>query len=270
MLRPRAVDAERRDAPRASGRADRIADRRAVAQVLAVTAAERDPRLDAGDLVQELGQDRRLAPARDRLDREYVGARGHELRDPGAVGPCDLVVGRAPVVARVLGAVREDDGVGPEAPGHEPRAAAALAGAPGQLDAEAQKGGALVAPHAGRLESLERRVVARRDGDVRARLEVRDVNVLDRLRVVAQQPRRPERIAQVVAAGLELRGETAVEDDVTAREQRREGLHACAVVCPFTRLNRANMSRHSVPTAKVSFRRAAVRLGGDHSEKEER
>ena len=72
---------------------------------------------------------------------------------------------------------------------------------------------ALGAVEPGRGEAVDRRLVAGRRRDLRPGPEVGEVGVLDRRRVGQQQARRPEPVGQVVAAGLELGREAAVEDD---------------------------------------------------------
>jgi hypothetical protein len=82
----------------------------------------------------------------------------------------------------------------------------------GEFDAqpdEVQGGGALDADGA---EPLDRCLVARGRGDFGAGAVVGEVDLLDRVRVGQQEPRRPQAIGQVVAMRLELGREAAVED----------------------------------------------------------
>ena len=69
-------------------------------------------------------------------------------------------------------------------------------------------------------ESRDAGLIAGRDDAVGPGFEVVEVQPADRLRLLEQQPGRPERVVEVVAAGLELGGQPAVEDHhLLARQQ---------------------------------------------------
>src|SRR5690242_4277132 len=106
VLWRRAVHADRGHQAGAGDGSHRFADRRAVTEVMAVAAAEGDPRLSAGYLGQELPEDRGLASARDSLDREQIGFGVNHRADTPALLCCDVIVSRAAVIPGVLGAVR--------------------------------------------------------------------------------------------------------------------------------------------------------------------
>jgi hypothetical protein len=79
-----------------------------------------------------------------------------------------------------------------------------------QLDAEAEEFGRLLVRDTALGEALEGRLVAGRDRHVRARLEVDEMRLDDRLGPFREQPRRPQLVAQVVPGGFELIGHAAV------------------------------------------------------------
>ena len=171
----RAVDAHR-DHVRARGHdRDRLLDRRAVVQVLPVSARERDPGRHRVQRADDLDERLRFDHGRDRLDREHVGlgrrqrlrARQVEVPERGARG-----VGAAePVVARVLGAVGQHRAVGPDRRGDHHTAI--VGRDTRQLDAAPEQRGCRVAIEAACGQTLEARLIARADHHVGARRRCR-------------------------------------------------------------------------------------------------
>ena len=77
-------------------------------------------------------------------------------------------------------------------------------------------------------EPVERRLITGCGRNARTRSKEREVRLDDRLWILEEESRRPERIGEIRALGFELRGETAVEHDrarVRVREQRPERVH---------------------------------------------
>ena len=136
------------------------------------------------------------------------------------------------VVARVLRTVRQEGAVGTDARGNE---RALASGPPSGVRPE----GARASRARSTLRTQERAGLGLRQaftheaghsgliaggGDaVGAGVEVRGVHGGDRFRRVQQEPRRPERVVEVEAGPLQLRGEPAVEDErAPAGEKRGE------------------------------------------------
>ena len=117
------------------------------------------------------------------------------------------------VVAAVLRAVGQHRAVRPDRGGHPAVGCHGVTRGGGQLDAPAQQALDLVAVRPLGAEALEGHLVRRGGRDLGPGGEELPVGPLDRLRVVAQQARRPQVARQVVAVLLEQRGEAAVEDD---------------------------------------------------------
>jgi hypothetical protein len=199
-----------------------VLDRRPVAQTLAVAAAERHPRLDAWELREQVHERGNLADRRDRLEREQVRPGVEQRCDPRPVDRGELLGGHVAVLAGVLAAVGEHDRIRADRCGDEPVRAHGVASRAGKLDAEPQQARRLLGADAGRREALVGRLVARRDRDVGAGLEVGAVDGGDVLRRVAQQPRRPQRVGEIVPEPLELGGEPAVEHDGATLQLLRE------------------------------------------------
>ena len=80
-----------------------------------------------------------------------------------------------------------------------------------ELHAPAHQLGRPLAIEAALGEALERRLVARGDRDVGAGGEVVRMHGADQVRILQQEAGRPQRVAQVGAAPLELGREPAVE-----------------------------------------------------------
>jgi hypothetical protein len=178
--------------------------------VCAVTAAEADPGRDAGEPVEDRDERLGLEDRRDRLDREQVGTGLEELLDPGLVEVDQLPHGQ-PVPPHVLGAVGQHRAVRTYRRGHDPLVAGCVGGLPRQLHAPPHQAGRALAAQAALGEALERRLVAGRDRDVGTGCEVVRVHGADQIRILEEDARRPQRVAQVGAAPLELRRESAVQ-----------------------------------------------------------
>ncbi len=203
---------------------------------LAVGAGEGDPTLPAAGFRGQLRQDERLAQLGDRLEREHVAAPAArcQLLDRQCHAPAlegrDLRVGHVTAIAAVLRSIREPGGIGPYRGGHD-RARARAGARRHELVAGPQR-----QPHRAAIERL-RSVLseslayeARHGGLVpgagdalRAGLEVRAVHALDRLRLLLQEARGPQPVAEVVAGALQLRRHRPVEDqDPRLRHPRGE------------------------------------------------
>ena len=228
MLRRGAVDPDGHEPGRRVGERRGLLDRRAVAEVTAVGARDREP-ADGRRLGDEVRERLRLGEDGDRLAGEEVRTGVPEDPQPGPVpvaerGPIE------PVAARVLGAVGEVRAVRPDRRGDEERPrvgrcdllAVPFARLGRQLDAPAQEARRRVALDPAGREALERRLVAGGDRDAGAGAEVRQVGRDDRLRLVRQEAGRPQAIGQVVPGGLQLGREAAVDDDDAAGEERRQ------------------------------------------------
>ncbi|EGJ72964.1 putative homocysteine methyltransferase [Streptomyces sp. Tu6071] len=149
----------------------------------------------------------RLLGVRDGLQREDVGPGREQGLDPGAVEAFESGAAH-PVPPPVLRAVREHRAVrahggrdppAPRGAGRRDRQGEQLAGA-GRVDAVPR-------------EALEARLVARRRRDLGAGLGVGAVRLGERGGLVAQQPRRPQRVREAVPRRLQLVRQPAVEDD---------------------------------------------------------
>src|SRR5262249_43090227 len=86
-----------------------------------------------------------------------------------------------------------------------------LAGLARQLDTEQQQFACAGGIDATRRKAVEARLVARGQRDIGARNEVIVVHLLDQPGLLDQHPRRPQRIADVRAAALELGRHGAVD-----------------------------------------------------------
>ena len=135
-----------------------------------------------------------------------------------------------PVVAAVLRAVRQERPVRPHRCRHEERVrvergafgAIMLAGRVRQFDASAEEPGRRCAVETPAGESFERRLVRRRRRDPRPCPEEREMGPNDLLRILDQEPRRPERVGEIGALRLELRREPAVQHERRGREEREK------------------------------------------------
>jgi hypothetical protein len=88
-----------------------------------------------------------------------------------------------------------------------------VAGAAGEGDAEVHQDGRIGLVQAERGKAVEGGLVRRAGRDLRPGVEELAVRAGDRVRVVGEEPSRPEVGGEVVAAGLEKRGQATVEDD---------------------------------------------------------
>ena len=133
--------------------------------------------------------------------------------EPGAV-PRGQVGDAASVAAAVLRPVGQHRAVRPDRGGDpSPWTVAGLsARVAGQLDAAAQQAFGVRSVEAAGGEPLERGLVARGRGDRGARSEECPVHGQDLVGPVEEQPRRPQRIGQVVAARFQRAGHAAIAD----------------------------------------------------------
>ncbi len=134
---------------------------------------------------------------------------------------------REPVVASVLRAVGERRAVRADRGGHEPAPPVTghlVPGLPRERDAAVQQRHHLTSVEAAFGEAGEGRLVARGGGDDRSRLEERAVRRDDLAGRVEQQPRRPQRVGEVVSPGLQLGGQPAVAHHESTVE-RSHGPH---------------------------------------------
>jgi len=171
-----------------------------------------------GDYVDHLGG------RGERLAGEHVGPRLGEQCQAWAVElPQRRHRHRRDVVAPVLRAVGQVRAVRAHGTGDP----AVLAGGghpvPGQLHGARDQRGRLVRVDAGGGEARQRGLVARRRRHLGAGHREGGVRVDDGLRVVPQQPGRPERRGHVVSPGLQLGGQPAVQDDDAGRQRGSQG-----------------------------------------------
>lgn len=247
------VDADRHDLRAAGHAGHRLAQRRPVCDAAAprarsVPQRKRQPRLRRRELGREQRAERaRLARARDRLEREHVGARAKQRRDPRAVeGLQRRFRERRPVRARVLAPVGEVGAVGADAAGHVERAlllltvdavvralaqlgerlgAGFLCERDGQADQPQRVRARVHVRIRARIigfddarspreasEACRRGLVGGGGGDVRAGEVVGSVNGADEVWMCVQRRGGPEGGVEGDAEALELRGEGAVED----------------------------------------------------------
>ncbi len=208
-----AVDAQRDDL-RDSGR-----DRERVGQRLPGPGSRpvdgvAQPRRHA-ELRQQGEQSLGLVHIGDGFQGEHVRAGAGQNFQPRPV-PVGQRRDGQPVAPAILRAVGQCRAVGPDR-GRDPETfrAGLVARCLGKLDAAPQqRDGALfaVAANPARREPFEGSLVAGRRGDLRAGAEVRGMHRGDLVRGIRQQPRRPQRVGQVVAARLEFGGQATVAD----------------------------------------------------------
>ena len=172
------------------------------------------PRLGSGNLPQELSQDCRLTTARDRLDRQQVRLRVEHGSNAATLFVADLVIGRAAVVTRVFRVVAPDDAVSRPILQRTSRGLAVAPAAQAPRSARSDASPRLRRYRRGRALCSWRGSSPRSRRPRRHRR--RSVGGDDLIRVITQNPSRPEAVPEVVPLRLELRGEAAVEhDDVT-------------------------------------------------------
>ena len=175
----------------------------------------------------------RLRGRGDGLAGQEVRARGRQQVESFAVELAQR--GLVPVIgARVLGPVGKGGAVGSDARGHEGAPSSrpvrgigpeGIADVRGQPHAREQEIGRGASREALPPEALEGRLVAGAHDAIRACLQIGSVDGRDGLGRVLEQAGRPQRMVQVEAAGFELGGEAAVEDQrASVREKRTEHL----------------------------------------------
>ena len=178
------------------------------------------------EVVEQVDQHLGLVEVRDGLDREQVGSGRGEQLEPRSVEVAER--GRRHAVpAAVLRPVGEEGAVRADRRGDQQARAGVgerVAHVSRQRHAQGDQtpcGGRVVA---GGHQALDAALVARGGRDPGAGEVVRPVGVGDPLRLLAEQPGRPQRARQVRAGLLECGRQPAVEQDRRGHSSGRSGL----------------------------------------------
>src|SRR5690606_25089601 len=180
-------------------------------------------------LVQPRGQHGGLGGARYGLNRQQVGAARGQQRQALAVKPHEFSLADT-IVAGIFGAVGQHGPVRADAGGRERTVVGAAMVATGRqrkIDGTLHQGAGAIVVDAGSGEAFKARLVGGADHDICPGLEVVVVHGADRVRVVGEHRGRPQGRSEVAAAPPEIRGESAVDQGLTAsREHPLPGARA--------------------------------------------
>lgn len=189
---------------------------------------EADPGAHRRMVLQQLRQDQRLAQAGERLAGQDVRARLCEDLEPRCMEVAQLAVADR-ISAPVLRAVGQHRAVGTDRPGHEgtqPRSAIGrdrpelIPRPDGQRHRAAHQFRRRPRVDSAALQPREGGLIGRARGHVGARAKVVRVHGADQVGPLDQAFGRPQRVVQVGAAPLELRGQRAVQDDRRLSRQK--------------------------------------------------
>ena len=212
-LRPDAVDAERDDVRLTIQHAGAVHQRFAMGRVPVVPRGETHPRARGRHFTKHLHQRRRFIERRDRLAGEEVRTRSGQHRQSLAM-EITQVSHREPVVAAILrpvmqrGTIRPHRRRDPQRPGMLHGRVATSFDGEFHRTPEQPVGPCRVQPCF--CKAVVTRLIARRDGDIRPRLEVRPVYLPYQLGALSQKSRRPERARQIGTGSLEFRRQPTI------------------------------------------------------------
>ena len=205
-----AVDADRDDLSHPGGNRERVRQGLTGAGVPPVDGVAEPGRHT--ELLDKRHQRLGLVDIGDRFQRQHVGPGVGQDFQPWPVPLCQRRDGQA-VATAVFRPVGQRRAVGTDRRGNPASIATYLVTRrSGQFDAAAQQASGLPAVDAPGRETVERGLIARRGGEHRSGAKERDVNGHNLVGCVNEQPRRPERIREIVAAGLQFGGQAAVTD----------------------------------------------------------